>query len=105
MIKFKKEADYINGKVFLRFLADFVRLTAMSINIEVEKTGSETSASLLRRFSKRVLGAGIIQKIKTRRYKERAQSKYKVKARTLKSLEHRKQTEKLIRLGKISPRY
>ncbi len=76
----------------------------MAINVEVEKTGSETSASLLRRFSKRVLGAGIIQRVKGGRYKERNQSKYKVKVKTLSTLTRRKEVEKLIKLGKIIPR-
>ena len=76
----------------------------MTINVEVEKTGTETSANLLRRFSKRVLGAGIIQKVKGRRYKERSQSKFKVKTKTLSTLVRRKEVEKLIKLGKITKR-
>ncbi len=76
----------------------------MAINVEIEKAGNETSASVLRRFSKRVQGAGIIQKVKNDRYKERKQSKYKIKVKTMKSLERRKKVERLIKLGKISPR-
>ena len=76
----------------------------MAINVEVEKSGTETSANLLRRFSKRVLGAGIIQRVKGGRYKERNQSKYKVKVKTLETLARWKKKEKLIKLGKIIPR-
>ncbi len=76
----------------------------MIINIEVEKTGTETNANLLRRFSKRVQGAGIIQKVKGMRYKDRNQSKYKIKIKTLDSIKRRKEVEKLIKLGKMSPR-
>ena len=76
----------------------------MAVNVEVEKSGTETSASLLRRFSKRVQGAGIIQRVKGGRYKERNQSKYKVKVKTLSTIERRKGVEKLIKLGKMSPR-
>jgi ribosomal protein S21 len=76
----------------------------VSINVEVEKTGNETSANLLRRFSKRVQGAGIIQKIKGERYNERKQSKYKTKVKTLKTLTRRKEVDKLIKLGKMSAR-
>lgn len=76
----------------------------MIINIEVEKTGTETNANLLRRFSKRVQGAGIIQKVKGMRYKDRNQSKYKIKVKTLDSIKRRKEVEKLIKLGKMSPR-
>lgn len=76
----------------------------MSINVEIEKTGSETNASLIRRFSRRVQGAGIINKVKGNRYKERGESKYKRKMRTLGGLTRRKEVEKLIKLGKITPR-
>ena len=76
----------------------------MIINIEVEKTGTETNANLLRRFSKRVQGAGIIQKVKGMRYKDRNQSKYKIKVKTLDSIKRHKEVEKLIKLGKMSPR-
>ena len=76
----------------------------MSVNIEVEKTGTETNANLLRRFSKRVQGAGLIQRVKGGRYKERSQSKYKVKVKTLDSLKRRKEVARLIKLGKMSPR-
>lgn len=74
----------------------------MAVNVEVEKTGTETSASLLRRFSKRVLGAGIIQRVKGGRYKERNQSKYKIKVKTLNTINRHKEIEKLIKLGKIA---
>jgi ribosomal protein S21 len=76
----------------------------MSVNIEVEKSGTETNANLLRRFSKRVQSAGLIQKVKGGRYKERHQSKYKVKAKTLNYIKRRKEVEKLIKLGKMSPK-
>jgi hypothetical protein len=73
----------------------------MAINIEVEKTGSETGTNLLRRFSKRVQLSGIVLKVKGGRYKQRIQSKFKVKARALEGIERRKKTEKLMKLGKI----
>ncbi len=73
----------------------------MAINIEIEKTGSETGTNLLRRFSKRVQGSGIIIKVKGGRYKQRIQSKFKVKARTLEGIQRKKVTERLMKLGKI----
>lgn len=73
----------------------------MAINIEIEKTGSETGVNLLRRFSKRVQGSGIIIKVKGGRYKQRIQSKFKVKARALEGIQRKKITEKLMKLGKI----
>ena len=76
----------------------------MAVNVEVEKTGTETSANLLRRFSKRVLGAGIIKRVKGGRYKLRNQSKYKTKIKTLETIKRHKEVERKIKLGKMSPR-
>jgi ribosomal protein S21 len=72
----------------------------MAINVEIEKTGNETGVNLLRRFSKRMQGAGIIQKVKGGRYKLRTQSKYKIKVRALNGLEMKKEYERMTKLGK-----
>ncbi len=72
----------------------------MAINVEVEKTSSETGVNLLRRFSKRMQGAGIVQKVKGGRYKVRSLSKYKTKIRALTGLEMRKAYDRLMKLGK-----
>ncbi len=74
----------------------------MAINVEVEKTGSENNANLLRRFSKRVQMSGLIRKVKGERYKERKLSKYKTKVKTIDSLKRRKEVEKLIKMGKMT---
>lgn len=72
----------------------------MAINVEIEKTGTETGVNLLRRFSKRMQGAGIIQKVKGGRYKTRVQSKYKIKIRALTGLGMKKEYERMMKLGK-----
>jgi ribosomal protein S21 len=68
--------------------------------IQVTKNPNENNASVLRRFSRRIIESGIIQKVKGNRYNERKESKFKVKKGTLKRLERRKQVEKLRKLGK-----
>lgn len=74
---------------------------SMAINVEVVKTGTENSMSVLRRFTKRVQGAGILPRVRSLRYQERAQSPYKRKQATLKKLNRRKEVERLIKLGKM----
>lgn len=68
--------------------------------IEVKKNTNENNMNLIRRFSRKVLESGIIQKVKSKRYNERAPSKVKVKIATLKKINRRKALEKLQKLGK-----
>lgn len=70
--------------------------------IEVKKNTNESNMNLIRRFSRKVQETGIIQKVKGKRYNERALSKLKVKQATLKRLARRKANEKLAKLGKIA---
>lgn len=76
----------------------------MIVNAEVKKTGNESSVTLIKRFSRRMQQTGIIPRLKSERYFERSMSKYKVKARALKTLERRKVYERLKKLGKIAAR-
>ncbi|MBP6866071.1 MAG: hypothetical protein KBC12_00840 [Candidatus Pacebacteria bacterium] len=69
--------------------------------VEIKKNPNENNASILRRFSRKVQEGSIIQKVKSKRYNERKESKLKVKKSTLKRIVRRAQTEKLRKLGKI----
>lgn len=69
--------------------------------IEVKKTTNESNANLLRRFSKRVKGAGYIKKAKGLRYNERIKSDLKRKQDAIKQLKKRADTDRLKKLGKI----
>jgi ribosomal protein S21 len=71
------------------------------IRIEVRKNPNETTASLVRRFTKRVQGAGILRAAKSRRYKERTRSEYVKKKFALKRIERVKEIEQLKKIGKI----
>ena len=70
--------------------------------IEVKKNANESNMNLVRRFTRKVQESGIIQKVKSKRYNKRAESKVKVKQATLKRLAHRKNQEKLFKLGKAT---
>ena len=69
---------------------------------EVKKNANENNMNLLRRFGRKVIESGIIRKVKSKRYNERAQSKVKTKIATLKRIERRKVQEKLEKLGKAT---
>jgi ribosomal protein S21 len=70
--------------------------------IEVKKNANENNMNLVRRFTRKVQESGIIQKVKSKRYNKRVDSKIKVKVATLKRLARRKATEKLFKLGKAT---
>ena len=72
------------------------------INIEVIKGPSENNVSVLRRFQKRVQGAGILNRVRGRRYTERIKSENVKKAKTLAHLKKKEITNELIKLGKIA---
>jgi hypothetical protein len=75
----------------------------MAIIIEVEKTGSESSANLLRRFTKRVQGSGILNRKRSSRYITRSASKCAKKKRALNSLARIARLKELRKLGKLPP--
>lgn len=70
--------------------------------IEVKKNANESNMNLIRRFTRKVQESGIIQKVKSKRYNERVESKIKTKAATLKRLTRKKVQEKLFKLGKVT---
>ena len=73
----------------------------MATNVEVTKTGTENSMGVLRRFTKRVQGSGILPRVRSIRYKDRNQSKGTRKKMTLKKLVRRKLIDIQIKLGKM----
>lgn len=75
---------------------------AMSINVEVKKNPNESTTSLIRRFTKRVQGSGVLPRVRGVAFRERPLSRLKKKMRTLKSIERRKEFERLKKLGKIT---
>lgn len=69
---------------------------------EVTKTGSESPLAVIRKFSRRVQGTGLIQSARKRRYFERPKSKAVAKKRALKRIERRGEYHRLLREGKIT---
>ncbi len=73
----------------------------MIVNAEVVKNESESDVNLIRRFSKRVQGTGLIQRMRARRYYARSQSRDVRRKHTLKVIERRENMRELIKLGKV----
>ncbi len=73
-------------------------------HIEVKKNSNENGANLLRRFTRRMQESGILIKVKSKRYNERALSKLKQKTVALKRINRRKDMDKLRKLGKLVER-
>ena len=76
----------------------------MAINIEIEKNSNESNASMLRRFTKKVQGSGVLPRIRSIRYAKRKLSPYKVKVQRLSSISKKAEIEELIRMGKMADR-
>ncbi len=74
----------------------------MAINVQVEKNQNESSANVIRRFTKRVQGAGIIPKVRSGRYRTRIKSDNVQRRAKLKKLGKKETYEKLLKLGKIA---
>ncbi|HRH25577.1 MAG TPA: hypothetical protein PLD99_01320 [Parcubacteria group bacterium] len=72
------------------------------INIEVTKGSNENNLSVLRRFQKRVQNAGILVKVREKRYTERTKSENVKRAKTLSYLKRKEEVAELMKLGKMN---
>jgi ribosomal protein S21 len=72
-----------------------------SNTIEVVRGATETNMSVMRRFSRRVSGSGIVRSSRNNRYNERTKSTLKQKREALKRMAKREIYERLKKLGKI----
>lgn len=74
------------------------------VKVSVSKNGTESVPALIRRFSKRVQGSGIVRKAKSLRYHERNVSKNKRRESALKRIGKQEKRADMERLGLIQPR-
>ena len=74
------------------------------INVEVTKSNTENTTNLLRRFTKRVQGSGILPRVRNIRYWTRPESDFKKKKQTLRKIKRREEFEKLYKQGKVEKR-
>ena len=73
----------------------------MVSGVEVTKNQNETNANLVRRFSRRMQGAKVLNKVRSLRFFGRPSSKLKKKGRALKRIAKKKEIDRLKKLGKI----
>lgn len=74
------------------------------INVSVKKSENESIPSMIRRFSKRVQGSGVVRKVKSTRFHQRAVSKTKRRASALRRIAKAEKREEMAKMGLIQPR-
>jgi hypothetical protein len=72
------------------------------INAEVVKNGNENNVNLIRRFTKKVQGSGVLPRVRSLRYATRKLSPYVRQKKALKTLRKREEIAELIKLGKMT---
>jgi len=71
-----------------------------NINVEISKNPNENTSSLIRRFTRRMQGSGVVRRIKSIRYNERQLSETVKKKKALKNILKTAEFEKMKKLGK-----
>jgi len=71
------------------------------INVELSKQHNENNASLIRRFTRRVRSAGVINRMRGLRYYTRKASETARRMSKLKMLTRSAEIETLLKLGRI----
>jgi ribosomal protein S21 len=77
----------------------------MATNVEVKKNNQESTANLIRRFTKRMQGAGIINRLRKERYFSREKSNMVNRSKKLVKLESKEKYDSLVKLGKIQENF
>jgi ribosomal protein S21 len=76
----------------------------MPVNVQVQKNEKESSANVIRRFTKRMQNAGIVRRMRDNRYYERTKSDNVRRTARLKKLAKKEAYERDLKLGKIAER-
>lgn len=72
------------------------------INIEVTKGSNENNLSVLRRFTKRVQAAGVLPRVRSKRYTQRTPSRNTRRMKTVAYLKKKEVVTELIKMGKMN---
>lgn len=80
-------------------VVDFPHMTTQA---EVIKSGNENPLATIRKFSRKVQGAGLVKTLRARRYFARDASKKVKKKRALKMLKRRAEYRQLVKEGKVA---
>lgn len=71
--------------------------------VEVRRGKNESSTALIRRFTRRAQGLGLVREMRDRRYWQRSKSKNVGHKRALITKARREKYHELVKLGKIDP--
>lgn len=74
-----------------------------AVRVEVRRGKNESSASLIRRFSRRGQGLGLVRALRKRRYYTRTKSKNVEHMRAMVAAGRRADYNEQVKLGKIDP--
>lgn len=74
----------------------------MAINVEVSKSATDNNLGLIRKFTKRVQGSGILPRLRGKRYSARKLSEYVKKKKALKKIAGRERVREMIKMGKMA---
>jgi len=77
-----------------------ILLATMALNANIVKKEKENSLGVLKRFSQKVRGAGVVQKLKSKKFEERKKSAHFVKEKALRRIERRSEAQLAYKLGK-----
>ncbi|MBI5126509.1 MAG: 30S ribosomal protein S21 [Candidatus Taylorbacteria bacterium] len=72
------------------------------INVEITRNPNENGISVIRRFTKKVQSSGVLPRVRSIRYSDRTLSPYKVKMKTLKTINRKAEIAELIKMGKMA---
>jgi len=71
-----------------------------SVNVEVMKNAGESPTNLIRRFTKRVQGSGVLMRVRSLRYSQRPVSKFARKKKALAVITKKAHIEQMDKIGK-----
>lgn len=77
----------------------------MATNVGVKKNNQESTANLIRRFTKRMQNSGVIPRLRKERYFTREKSSMVNRTRKLVKLDSKGKYELMVKLGKIQETY
>jgi ribosomal protein S21 len=69
--------------------------------IEIKKNENESTINLIRRFTKKVQGSGILKRVRQRQFRKRPKSELQKKEEAIKKTKIKKRMDYLRKLGKI----
>ncbi len=83
----------------LAIFSTYATLKSM-INVEIERQGTENTAGLLRRFSRKSQSSGVVKRVRSIRYSKRKPSHAKIKLEALTRIKRTAEYIELFKMGR-----